>query len=211
MTDPVVVRPFRGVSAAERMKQRREALLDAGLSALENAAMSSITVDDVSARAGLSKRYFYEHFQTRNDLFAALADRLVEQLTAAVAALPRPTDRDLADRIEGVVGVAVAVLTEDPRNARLFVEALGGDQLTSTVTRTEHEVTALLVEVALAGAALTDAERVRLNTVGLILVAGAARAVSDWLTGSIDVPLSALCDDIVQVATAAVHTIRPDL
>ena len=57
MTDPVaVVRPFKGVSAADRVRQRRDALLDAGLKALADGSLASVTVDDVSAREALFLR-----------------------------------------------------------------------------------------------------------------------------------------------------------
>ena len=212
MTDPVaVVRPFKGVSAADRVRQRRDALLDAGLRALADGSLASVTVDDVSARAGLSKRYFYEHFRTRNDLFAALVERLIEQLTAAVVSTPQAPNTGMLGRLrEAVVGV-VSVLAEDPGNARLFVDTIGGDQLRDTVQRTEHAMAALLIDVTIADAQVTEKERTRLDMAGLILVAGTAQAVSDWLNGGIDLSRAELLEEIVRLAAAAIRTILPDL
>ena len=89
-----IVRPFRGISAAERLRQRKAVLLDAGLSAVAQHGLAGTTIDAVSAHAGLSKRYFYEHFHTRDDLFIALAESLIEQVTTAVmqAVADRDTD-----------------------------------------------------------------------------------------------------------------------
>lgn len=212
MTNPVaVVRPFRGVSAADRVRQRREALLDAGLRALADGTLASVTVDDVSARAGLSKRYFYEHFRTRNDLFSALVERLIEQLTAAVASSSQAPDTSTLGRLREAVEGVVSVLAENPGNARLFVDTIGGDQLRDTVQRTEHAMAALLIDATIADAQATEKERTRLHMAALIIVAGSAQAVSDWLSGGIDLSRAELLEEIVRVAAAAIRTILPDL
>lgn len=212
MTDPgVVVRPFRGVSAADRVRQRRDALLDAGLRALADGALASVTVDDVSARAGLSKRYFYEHFRTRNDLFAALVDRLIEQVTAAAASPSRAPNTCMLGRLEEAVVGVVSVLIEDPGNAQLFVDTIGGDQLRDSVQRTEHSVAAIIIDVTIANTQVTARERTRLDMAALILVAGTAQAVSDWLNGEIDLSRTELLEEIVRLAAAAINTILPDL
>lgn len=210
MTDPVVVvRPFRGVSAADRVRQRRDALLDAGLAALANGTLASVTVDDISARAGLSKRYFYEHFHTRNDLFVALVERLIEQLTAAVATSSQSPGTGMVGRLHNAVVGVMSVLIEDPGNARLFVDTLGGDQLRDTVRRTEHEMAVLLIDVTIADLKVTERERIRLNMGALILVAGAAQAVRDWLDGSIELSRTELIEEIVSLAAAAIHSVLP--
>ena len=211
MADPAVVRPFRGVSAADRMSQRRGALLEAGLSALADATLNSVTVDEIITRAGLSKRYFYEHFRTKDALFVALVDQLIAQLTDSIASLPLNSGQSLAERLESAVLSIVSVLVEDPRNTRLFVETISSDQLTGTVNRTEHQIAAMIVDVALADAKVTASDQMRLNTAGLILVSGTARALTDWLNGSIGLPLNEFVELLVHIAIAAIHTIRPDL
>ena len=211
VNDPVVVRPFRGVSAAERVRQRRDALLDAGLSALAEGTRASVTIDDVIARAGLSKRYFYENFHTRNDLFVALGDRLVEQVTAAARdALATPTP-DMLSRVQEVVGSVVSVLISDPRNARLFVDMMGGDERKDTVGRAEHAIAAMLIDAVVADIRVTGKERTRLDMAAVILIVGAAQAVNDWLDGSIDLSQTELLQEIVRLVTAAIRTVRPDL
>lgn len=206
-----MVRPFRGVSAADRVRQRRDALLDAGLRALADGTLASVTVDDISARAGLSKRYFYEHFHTRNDLFVTLVERLIEQLTAAAAAPSQAPNTGLLGRLQEAVVRVVSVLIEDPGNAQLFMDTIGGDQLSDTVRRTEHALAAVLIDVTIADMQVTERERTRLNMAALILVVGTAQAVSDWLNGGIDLSRTELLEEIVRLAAAAIHTILPDL
>ncbi len=206
---PAVVRPFRGVSAAERVQQRREALLEAGLSALAEASRASITIDDISTRAGLSKRYFYEHFRTRNDLFVALGERLVEQVTtAARTALATPSSGALG-RVEATVRSVMSVLISDPRNARLFVDMMVGDQL--TVGRTEHAIATMLIDTIAANVAVSDKERTRLEMAALVVIVGAAQVITEWLDGRIGLTRDELADDIVRLLTGAISTVQPEL
>lgn len=209
-------RSFRGVSAAERVRQRRDALLDAGLSALAEGAEASVTIDEVSARAGLSKRYFYENFRTRNDLFTALGERLAEQVTgAARTALANPSADQLSRVREAVISV-VSVLISDPRNARLFVYMMGGEQvrdskLKDTVGRTEHAFAAMLIDAIASESEVSAKERTRLDMAALIVIVGAAQAVSDWVDGRIELSRDELLDEIVRLVLAAIRTVRPDL
>ncbi|WP_018162005.1 TetR/AcrR family transcriptional regulator [Smaragdicoccus niigatensis] len=210
MNDPVaVVRPFKGVSAADRVRQRRDALLDAGLSALAEGTRSSVTIDDVIARAGVSKRYFYEHFRTRNDLFVALGERLVEQVTAAAATTLASSTPDLLSRVQEAVGSVVSVLISDPRNARLFLDMMGGDQL--TVGRAEHSIATMLIDAIVPTMEVSEKERTRLDMAALIVIVGGAQAVSDWLDGRVALSRDELLDEIVRLVAAAIRTVRPDL
>ncbi|CAM3711733.1 TetR/AcrR family transcriptional regulator [Smaragdicoccus niigatensis] len=210
VNDPVaVVRPFKGVSAADRVRQRRDALLDAGLSALAEGTRSSVTIDDVIARAGVSKRYFYEHFRTRNDLFVALGERLVEQVTAAAATTLASSTPDLLSRVQEAVGSVVSVLISDPRNARLFLDMMGGDQL--TVGRAEHSIATMLIDAIVPTMEVSEKERTRLDMAALIVIVGGAQAVSDWLDGRVALSRDELLDEIVRLVAAAIRTVRPDL
>jgi AcrR family transcriptional regulator len=210
VNDPVVVvRPFRGVSAAERVRRRRDALLDAGLSVLAEGTRASVTIDDVSARAGLSKRYFYENFHTRNDMFVALGERLVEEVTAAAKTTLATQTPDLLNRVQEAVASVVSVLISDPRNARLFVDMMGGDQL--TVGRTEHAIATMLIDAIVPGVEATEKERTRLDMAALIVIVGAAQAVRDWVDGGIELSRDELLDEIAGLVAAAIRTVRPDL
>ncbi|MGL5443976.1 MAG: TetR/AcrR family transcriptional regulator, partial [[Mycobacterium] stephanolepidis] len=146
-----------------------------------------------------------------NDLFVTLVERLIEQLTAAAAPpLQAPNAYMLCRLQEAVVGV-VSVLIEEPGNARLFVDAIGSDQLRDTVRRTEHSLAAVLIDVAIADTQVTERERARLDMAALILVAGTAQAVSDWLNGGIDLSRTELLEEIVRLAAAAIRTVLPNL
>src|ERR1700738_4694254 len=83
-------RPYGGVSADDRLAERRRRLLDAGLELFGTRGIAATTIADVCAQAGLTKRYFYESFATIDELagavFGEVTTRLVEQVSPAIAA-----------------------------------------------------------------------------------------------------------------------------
>jgi AcrR family transcriptional regulator len=91
-TDPSTPgsRPYGGVPAEQRVARRRQKLLDAGLELFGTRGIAATTIGDVCESAGLTKRYFYESFQTTDELAVAVFDqvtgRLAEQIMPAISA-----------------------------------------------------------------------------------------------------------------------------
>ena len=92
---PPVVRPYRGISAAERRADRRRRLLDGGLDVLAEVGVAGLTMTAVCARAGLTERYFYESFRDRDGLLRALSDQLADEVTEAIRRAIATAPRDL--------------------------------------------------------------------------------------------------------------------
>ncbi len=205
-----VVRPFRGVSAEQRRQQRHQALLEAGLTVIAECGMAATTIEAVCAEAGLSKRYFYEHFRSREELFAVLADSLIEQILSDAIEAVR-AHRDLDERLRAASARVVTLLTEDPRRARLFVDAVGNAQLYATVGRAEHTLAELIVDEITRDIDTSVEQRARQYVVTVILVTGTAQAVTDWLDGRSDLSLDDLVDTVANLSSAAIRTVQPDL
>ncbi|VBA58705.1 TetR/AcrR family transcriptional regulator [Mycobacterium attenuatum] len=206
-----VVRPFRGVSAEARRDQRRNQLLDACLEVAGTAGMAATTVEAVSRQAGLSKRYFYESFRTRDELFEALAQRLLAEITGGVLDSMADSAAELIDRARVGIGRVITVLTDDPRKARLFTELIGGELVKDTVGGAEHELAELLTQLLLAGTGSDKSQYHRLRLATLVIVAGTAKAVTSWLDGKLTVSRDDLIEEIAQMSVAAAHTVRSDL
>jgi AcrR family transcriptional regulator len=81
-----VTRQFRGVSADERLMQRRALLLEAALDEVGEVGVAQLRMNTVCKRARLTQRYFYEHFRNRDELLAALFDSVIDEvLTETIA------------------------------------------------------------------------------------------------------------------------------
>lgn len=86
MTAAVPERPYRGVRAADRLAERRERLLGAGLDLLGAQELTELTVRGVCSRAGVASRYFYESFADKDEFVAAVFDWVVDDLAASIQA-----------------------------------------------------------------------------------------------------------------------------
>ncbi len=122
-------RQYRGVSEAERLRERHARLLEAGYRIFGDQGYQHSTVKSVCAAAGLTERYFYESFANRDDLFRAVYEAQIERLrdtvVAAIMAQQGPEDMTR----EGLRAYFSA-LQQDPLLARIVlmeVTRVGGD------------------------------------------------------------------------------------
>ncbi|MFI1916182.1 TetR/AcrR family transcriptional regulator [Nocardia sp. NPDC020380] len=89
--------PVRGTQRAAAAARTREALIAAGFRLAEDTPLQKLSANVVVAEAGVSKGTFFHHFPTRADylvaLHASFHDRLEQEITEAIGALPPGTDR----------------------------------------------------------------------------------------------------------------------
>lgn len=186
-----VVRPWRGVSAQDRRAQRRQQLLAACFDVVGESGVDDTTVDAIVKRAGLSKRYFYESFSGRDDVLVGTFDELMarirERLSDAVA-----TASSDDERVATMVAALARALTEDPRGARLFVEAGRVGNLERRLHQAFDEFSKLLVETLFDSS--TDP---RVAATALLVVAGTTEVLARWLQGQIELDES----DVVELIT----------
>lgn len=129
---PAAGRRYAGLDAGERRAARRAALVEAGLDLFGTAGYAHVSVKQVCDRARLTQRYFYESFQDREALLAAVYDHVVATVRArtleAVAAAAARADGGpgVLDVATAGLGAFVDCLTGDRRSARvLLLEVVG--------------------------------------------------------------------------------------
>jgi TetR/AcrR family transcriptional repressor of nem operon len=77
----------------------REKLLDAALSAIREQGYAATSVDDLCARAGVTKGAFFHHFKSKEALAVAAADHWTETTSALFAAAEYHRHDDPLDRL----------------------------------------------------------------------------------------------------------------
>ncbi|WP_043652347.1 TetR/AcrR family transcriptional regulator [Nocardia thailandica] len=119
-------RRYSGMSAEQRTRARRAAVLEASLELFGTQGFAATSVKQICDAAGLTERYFYESFRDRRAALAALYSELVATLRAVTeAAITAAGDDDAAAARDGL-GAFIAQLTEDPRRARVvLIEVVG--------------------------------------------------------------------------------------
>lgn len=194
MTSP---KRWRGQTLRDRSADRRVQLLDVGENLLGSGGAAAVTMRAVCREAQLSPRYFYESFDTREDLLVAVYNQVEERLLAHIV-------NRRAGSVREVLESCADFFEQDPRRARILLrEPLADDTLHKhSVNRTPAFVRALIPALGdnLNELLLGDPARIQILSTAL---GGALVALYlDWADGRLNVSREAISTAAVDVVTA---------
>jgi AcrR family transcriptional regulator len=197
-------RPYGGVSAEQRVADRRERILEAGLEEFGTRGVFSTGVKDVCRRAGLTDRYFYESFRDGRELFTAVFDRatarLFEVVATALAAAPATPEA----QARAVIEAYVRALADDPRLARVvFIEAPSAGPEVESHMRTTLRQFARLIELGARPYLPADTRDDALRFGAISLVGAIERLMIEWQDGELGLPIEQIIDYLVDMLLAA--------
>jgi AcrR family transcriptional regulator len=185
-----VIRPYRGVSAQERIAIRRGRLLDAGLELFGTRGIAAVGVGDVCAEAGLTKRYFYESFQSIKELAEAVFDMIRAGLLSRVG--PAIIAGGSTD-VRPAVDAYVRAVTEDPRVLRLLAFETSTGPLAGH--RDDFATNAVEAWFTLSGHQAEDRDRTRLRAFAFV---GASTQIGlAWARSELSLSIDELIDELV--------------
>ncbi len=140
----------RGPQALPRERvvaHQRERLVEAMVQAVNERGVVATTISDLVARAGISRRTFYEHFDNKEDCLLATYDTVVETEVTRLLALAA-VDIGWLEQLEGIIRALFDTIAERPDAARLIcVEmgasgAIGVQRWADGAARFEHFISA---------------------------------------------------------------------
>lgn len=189
MSEVTVGRRYRGQAIEDRRAERRQRLLEAGLSVFGEAGYHGATVRSICAAAGLTERYFYESFANSEDLLCAVyeAHMVLQQQRIMAAVLAAPREPRLM--VEAGLRAFFELAREVPAAARVqFVEVLGVSPRVDKLYRQAIENFAQMMRTLNLqmpqGGGLRDDE-----TLSIGLVGAAVGIASRWLLSGFAQPL----------------------
>ena len=201
-------RVYGGLDAEERADRRRAQLLEAGLERFAEDGWADATVTGICASAGLSRRYLYEHFSDREDLFLALMDEIADDVEAVVRdGVARTAGAPPAIRARTVLAALVDHFTADPRIVHVaLVESLAEpvfrERRRQLVGRFSELASRLLAAFRTAEAP-DDARQGRAALVGALLTGGLVELLITWAIDGSVVPPEEFVDHVAAMAAAA--------
>jgi AcrR family transcriptional regulator len=202
--NPRPARPYNGISAEQRMAERRSRLVTAGLEEYGTRGFAATGVKDICRRAGLTDRYFYESFRDGGDLFLAVFDHATSTLLEVVMAAVANTPRDQRAQARAVIGAYVRALADDPRLARVvFVEAPSAGARAEQHMRTTLRQFAGLVEMT-ARPYLPDSVPDGVLRFGSIALVGAIeRLMIEWQDGELGLSIEQIIEYLSEMLISA--------
>ena len=103
---------------------QRERLLAAMIETIGEVGYNALTVQNVLARAGISRPTFYEQFDDKEDCFLAAFDGAAARMRACVEAGVAEAGPDWRGQLRGGLAGLLAFIAEEPKEARaVIVEA----------------------------------------------------------------------------------------
>ncbi|MEW9533083.1 TetR/AcrR family transcriptional regulator [Microbispora sp. NPDC049125] len=191
-------RDYRGMSAAERLADRRERLISAAYTLFAHPGFHATTIERLCSTARISNRAFYECFSSREDLMRAVYERCVEETLASVNEAIDKASPTLDDRIIAGIGEYVRFVTKDVRRARVMHLEVrrAGDVLTGA---RQHAVGAFTKIIENSVQDLPHALPVDLHLLALALIGAITELLIEWVVATPTPSIDELIDACVHV------------
>jgi AcrR family transcriptional regulator len=196
-------RSYRGVSASERVAERRGRLLAAGLELFGTRGYQGAGVKDLCREAGLTDRYFYESFRDSEALLVAVYDQVTDELFSTVGEAVAAAGPQAEPQLRAAISAFVGSLADDPRLRRVvFVEAAAvGGEAERHMRATLRRFATLVAATALPH---LDGDAEQAHVVALSLVGTLERVVVEWHDGELGMPIERVVDRCVALYLGAV-------
>ncbi|MGH2761568.1 MAG: TetR/AcrR family transcriptional regulator [Thermoleophilaceae bacterium] len=174
-------------------QERRAAILDSALSVFADRGYHASSIDDIAREAGISKALIYEHFSSKQELYAELIQHHADELFERIAAAIERAGRAGAARLTVGVG-AFYEFVEDHRVAwrMLFREVTDAD-VAAVLDRILAQVTALVAALIAedpGARAQGDDETTREQAIQMLaqMVVGSVQSLANWWADHQEIP-----------------------
>ena len=207
-------RKYHGLTSAQRTRQRRAAILVAGLDVFGTLGYAGSSVKQLCRVGGLTERYFYESFTDRESCLAELYSQLVDQLRAATRAAVESADAEVDAKAQAGLNAFIGYLTDDPRRARVvLIEVVG---VSPRMEQRRHGVLREFADIVAAiwAASRTEPLTPKERSTAVALVGGVNHLLVDWLmSGSTQHPadLADVCATLFAAARERLDGAREPL
>jgi len=178
-------RQYAGESLVNRQTRRKQQFMQAGLQLFGTHGYRKTTVRMLCQEAGLTDRYFYESFDSTEDLLVAVYEAqmgaLGEAINAALAdAMPKGADAAIQAGLN-----AVFSLVADPRVGRVFLlEILGvSPRVDAAYMRNFKGFADAMVMLARHLYPAIDLSEDEARMVGLALIGAVSQSATYWMLG----------------------------
>ena len=194
---PVAKKDYGGQTAQARAEARRAKLLDAGLELFGTVGYRGTSVRAVLRESGVGERYFYESFDSLEDLLIAVgAEGQRHVRESMLEALTELTDPTIVDMARACLLALAVSLTDDPRLLRIaVVESLG---VSEKVTNSRNALTDWFVDLIVANALEAGPiPPLSARIFALALVGGANELLVRWAAGTVPVDMPTLVEHLL--------------
>ena len=172
--------PRRRLTAEER----RTGILDAALAVFSQSGYHPASIDDIAREAGVSKALIYEHFASKQELYADLIARNARELTQRLAgSLVGVELESSASRLAAGLDAFFAFVEERRDAWRMLFRDTADPEAAAVLDRMLEQVTAevtVLISQDPGASALDSAEEQRALRLLAEMLVGGAQSMANW-------------------------------
>jgi AcrR family transcriptional regulator len=187
-------------------EERRAGILAAALAVFSERGYHPSSIDDIAREAGISKALIYEHFDSKQGLYADLleqnANELFERLAAAVARIEVESG---AARLATGLNAFFAFVEERRESWRILFRDVADPETAAVLTRILDQVTDVVADLIAQDPGVREADQeagqsdhaIRLLAQMLV---GAVQSVANWWADHREVPREQIVETVMDFA-----------
>ncbi|MEU8201636.1 TetR/AcrR family transcriptional regulator [Streptosporangium sp. NPDC049046] len=191
-------RSYRGMSAEERLEERRERLISAAYTLFSDPGFPETTIERLCAEARISNRAFYECFSGREELMQTVYTRCVHETLESMSKAIEQAPDTLADRVRTGITSYITFVTEDRRRAQIMhleVRRAGDCLLTSR----QSAVAALTRTIESNVADMPEATKANQHLLALGMIGAIQELLIEWVLADDPPPVARLIDTATHI------------
>jgi AcrR family transcriptional regulator len=190
--------------------ERRAAILDAALGVFAERGYHAASIDEIAREAGVSKALIYEHFASKQALWASLLDAQVAEIfrrLAAGAATAQPGEVRLRAGVD-----AFLTFVEERRGAwRMLFREAADPEVMAFLDRVRSQVAGVVAAlIAAEPATASEGEADPEQAIEMLAeqLVGAVQALANWWADHQEVPREVLVDRVMDFAWIGLERLR---
>ena len=199
------MRDYDGKTAAERIAERRERLIDAGVELFGERGYAATSIRAVLQQSGLRDRYFGESFADLDSLLAAAYSRLIdEEISGCAAAIDKTNGGSEGAR--AMIDTITRSFEKNPGKARIKSREIlsGGPVAREQRHAGLRRLAQLVADLLPPSRALNSGDALLL---GLGIVAAADEFLMTWMDGAEGLTRDRVVDTVTLLFDATAHHI----
>jgi AcrR family transcriptional regulator len=199
------MRDYDGKTAVERVAERRERLIDAGVELFGERGYAATSIRSVLSQSGLRDRYFGESFADLDSLLAAVYARLIDEEIAACAVAIDKTSGG-TEGARAMIETLTRSFERNPGQARIKSrEVLSGGPFAQEQRRAGLRRLAQLVAGLLPPSSALNSSDVHMLAFGI--VAAADEFLMMWMDGAEGLARDDVVDLVMLMFDSIAHRI----
>lgn len=186
--------------------------MQAGLELFGTRGYAATSIRALSAQASLNSRYFYESFDSREDLLYHVYRRIIRDLAASVIAATADA-QTIEGQAEAGLRAAWTSLTDDRRKARIIsLEVVGVSERLERLRRdNRHAFANIIVQNALSFTGGRSSFRIDPGLSARSLMAAVVDMQVDWINGDVDASVDEIVEHFTKLFTAVAYAAVNDV